>query len=165
MSREEFLTELRKALQGKVSQQTVNENIQYYEEYILAESHKGKTEAEVIAGLGEPRLLAKSIIDAGNAASAKNGTDRGYRTARQNGMDRQYDEEQHSSNGWQEKVSGEFSLKKAKIYAWLILAAVFIVALLLVILIAKVMVILLPILLPVVIIFFLFAAMNMNKRF
>ena len=60
MSREEFLTELRKALQGRVSQQTVNDNLRYYEEYILTESHKGKTEAEVIAELGNPRLLAKS---------------------------------------------------------------------------------------------------------
>ena len=59
MSREEFLTELRKALQGRVSQQTVNDNLRYYEEYILTESHKGKTEAEVIAELGNPRLLAK----------------------------------------------------------------------------------------------------------
>ena len=54
MSREEFLTELRKALQGRVSQQTVNDNLRYYEEYILTESHKGKTEAEVIAELGNP---------------------------------------------------------------------------------------------------------------
>ena len=69
MSREEFLTELRKALQGRVSQQTVNDNLRYYEEYILTESHKGKTEAEVIAELGNPRLLAKSIIDAENATT------------------------------------------------------------------------------------------------
>ena len=59
MSREEFLTELRKALQGRVSQQAVNDNLRYYEEYILTESHKGKTEAEVIAELGNPRLLAE----------------------------------------------------------------------------------------------------------
>ena len=71
MSREEFLTELRKALQGRVSQQTVNDNLRYYEEYILTESHKGKTEAEVIAELGNPRLLAKSIIDAENATAEK----------------------------------------------------------------------------------------------
>ncbi|RHV57957.1 DUF1700 domain-containing protein [Roseburia sp. OM04-10AA] len=71
MSREEFLTELRKALQGRVSQQAVNDNLRYYEEYILTESHKGKTEAEVIAELGNPRLLAKSIIDAENATAEK----------------------------------------------------------------------------------------------
>ena len=66
MSREEFLTELRKALQGRVSQQAVNDNLLYYEEYILTESHKGKTEAEVIAELGNPRLLANSRTTKGN---------------------------------------------------------------------------------------------------
>lgn len=60
MSREEFLTELRKALQGRVSQQTVNDNLRYYEEYILTESHKGKTEAEVIAELGNQDFLQKA---------------------------------------------------------------------------------------------------------
>ena len=81
MSREEFLTELRKALQGRVSQQTVNDNLRYYEEYILTESHKGKTEAEVIAELGNPRLLAKSIIDAGKC----NGRENYSRTTKGNG--------------------------------------------------------------------------------
>ena len=101
MSREEFLTELRKALQGRVSQQTVNDNLRYYEEYILTESHKGKTEAEVIAELGNPRLLAKSIIDAENATTEKTTAEP------QKGMD------------GQDTASGEFSFKKIKIRIWL----------------------------------------------
>ena len=143
MSREEFLTELRKALQGRVSQQTVNDNLRYYEEYILTESHKGKTEAEVIAELGNPRLLAKSIIDAENATAEKTTAEP------QKGMD------------GQETASGEYSFKKIKIRIWLILATVF----LFVILLAQVVAFLLPVLLPVAIIFFLFIAMGMNKRF
>lgn len=147
MSREEFLTELRKALQGRVSQQTVNDNLRYYEEYILAESHKGKTEAEVIAALGNPRLLAKSIIDAENATEEK-------ATAEpQSGMD------------GKDTASGEFSFKKIKIRIWLILAAVFLFVILVIILLAQVVAFLLPILLPVAIIFFLFAAISMNRRF
>ena len=94
MSREEFLTELRKALQGRVSQQAVNDTLRYYEEYILTESHKGKTEAEVIAELGNPRLLAKSIIDAENATAEKTTAEP------QKGMD------------GQETASGEYSFKK-----------------------------------------------------
>ena len=142
MSREEFLTELRKALQGRVSQQTVNDNLRYYEEYILTESHKGKTEAEVIAELGNPRLLAKSIIDAENATAEP-----------QKGMD------------GQDTAYEEFSFKKIKIRIWLILAAVFLFVILLIILLAQVVAFLLPVLLPVAIIFFLFIAMGMNKRF
>lgn len=159
MSREEFLTELRRTLQGKVSQQTINENIQYYEDYILAESHKGKTEAEVIAGLGDPRLLAKSIIDAENAV-AKNTTDRKNKAEQWKKPGQSY------GTDWQNRTSEEeFSYKKAKRRLWLILGAAFLIALLVVILIAQIMVFLLPVLLPVVIVFFLFVAMTMNKRF
>ena len=50
MSREEFLTELRKALQGRVSQQTVNDNLRYYEEYILTVSQKGMDGQETASG-------------------------------------------------------------------------------------------------------------------
>ena len=128
MSREEFLTELRKALQGRVSQQTVNDNLRYYEEYILTESHKGKTEAEVIAELGNPRLLAKSIIDAENATAEKTTAEP------QKGMD------------GQETASGEYSFKKIKIRIWLILATVFLFVILLIILLAQVVAFLLPVL-------------------
>ena len=145
MSREEFLTELRKALQGRVSQQAVNDNLRYYEEYILTESHKGKTEAEVIAELGNPRLLAKSIIDAENATAEKTTAE--------------------PQKGMEETASGEYSFKKIKIRIWLILATVFLFVILLIILLAQVVAFLLPVLLPVAIIFFLIIAMGMNKRF
>ena len=62
MTRDEFLKELRMALQGQVSQAQVNEQLRYYENYIVEESRKGKTEEEVILSLGNPRLIAKTII-------------------------------------------------------------------------------------------------------
>lgn len=65
MTRDEFLEGLRLALQGNVSQKKVNDNLQYYERYIIEESRKGKTEEAVIEELGDPRLIARSIIDAG----------------------------------------------------------------------------------------------------
>lgn len=63
MTREEFLTELRLALQGNIPQAKVNENLRYYENYIIEESRKGRTEEQVICDLGNPRLIAKTIID------------------------------------------------------------------------------------------------------
>jgi hypothetical protein len=63
MTRAEFLEELRLALQGNVSQVQVNENLRYYENYIIEESRKGKTEEQVIEELGSPRLIARTIID------------------------------------------------------------------------------------------------------
>ena len=76
MTRAEFLEELRLALQGNISQAGVNENLRYYENYIMEESRKGQTEEEVIRRLGNPRLIAKTIID--TSSQAGNAYDESY---------------------------------------------------------------------------------------
>lgn len=68
MDRYEFIEKLRAALTGKTTQSVINENIRYYEEYLDAEIRKGKNEETVIEELGDPRLLAKTIIEAGKRA-------------------------------------------------------------------------------------------------
>lgn len=67
MTREEFLSQLRLALQGKVSSGKVQENVNYYNDYIIEEIRKGKSETEVLEMLGDPALLAKTIIAADDA--------------------------------------------------------------------------------------------------
>ena len=64
MNRYEFIESLRAALSGKVTQSTLNDNVLYYEEYLDSEIRKGRTEEEVIRELGNPRLLAKTIVEA-----------------------------------------------------------------------------------------------------
>lgn len=68
MNRYEFIEKLRAALTGKTTQSVINENIRYYEEYLDMEIRKGKSEELVTAELGDPRLLAKTIIEAGKRA-------------------------------------------------------------------------------------------------
>ena len=68
MTKQEFLEQLRKALGSRVSGSVVNENISYYEEYIATQVRAGKREEDVISGLGDPRLLARSIADADKRA-------------------------------------------------------------------------------------------------
>ncbi len=63
MTEEVFLTELRDALKGSVDSQTTNENVRYYEEYIETEVRKGRSMEDVLDSLGNPRLLAKTVID------------------------------------------------------------------------------------------------------
>ena len=70
MDRVTFINELRAALASRVNPQVVTENINYYEEYINTEVRKGRNEDEVIAGLGDPRLLARNIADAEKRAAA-----------------------------------------------------------------------------------------------
>lgn len=70
MDKEAFITRLQHSLAGGLSGTQVAEHVRYYREYIDSEIQKGRPEAEVLAQLGEPRLLAKSIIEANKAGAA-----------------------------------------------------------------------------------------------
>lgn len=63
MGKEEFLHHLEEALQGEVPSSVIDENLRYYSSYIADERKKGFTEEEVTAGIGDPRLIAKTIIE------------------------------------------------------------------------------------------------------
>ena len=64
MSKQEFLDKLRAALSGNVPAKLVEENVAYYSDYINAQIRVGRSEESVLQSLGEPRLIAKSIITA-----------------------------------------------------------------------------------------------------
>lgn len=76
MSRQEFLQRLRDTLTGEVPGNVIEENIRYYDDYIRTEAAKGQTEEEVTAAIGDPRLIAKTIMEA-----TENAKDGGYRSA------------------------------------------------------------------------------------
>lgn len=63
MDRNEFVSTLRAVLTGEVPAQVVEENVRYYNSYISQEIASGKTEEEVLESLGDPRLIARTIID------------------------------------------------------------------------------------------------------
>lgn len=65
MTKHEFLSELRTALEGNIPSQEVEENIRYYDSYF---SESSKTEREVCEELGDPRLIARSLIDSFTAS-------------------------------------------------------------------------------------------------
>lgn len=77
MTKKNFLENMRLALNGKVPGNVVTENLQYYEDYINTEIRKGKSEEEVLSSLGDPRLIARTIIITSgsreNAATGGNG--------------------------------------------------------------------------------------------
>lgn len=64
MTKQEFLTELQRALTNHMSVGAVAGHVNYYREYIEVEVRKGKSEEQVVAELGNPRLIAKSILNA-----------------------------------------------------------------------------------------------------
>lgn len=63
MNREEFIQKLQEALSGEIPPEKVYENLQYYNRYIREERAKGRSEAEIMEELGDPRMIAKTIID------------------------------------------------------------------------------------------------------
>lgn len=78
MDRTEFIDRLQRALSGGVNSSQVAENVRYYREYIDVEIRKGRSEEEVLGSLGDPRLLARSIIEANKRAGVIEGTNQNY---------------------------------------------------------------------------------------
>ena len=74
MNRQEFIRELRIAMSGHFSSAEIQENVEYYEDYIDMQLRKGKTEKEVLDELGDPKLLIKTMRD---AAKGKDSSVRG----------------------------------------------------------------------------------------
>lgn len=81
MTKSEFLEKLKAALGNDLSGAIIQENVNYYNGYISEETGKGRMEAEVIAELGDPWALARTIIDAAEGRDAADGSyhnDYGY---------------------------------------------------------------------------------------
>ncbi len=64
MTKREFVTQLQRALGGKLESSKIAEHTAYYEEYIEVLVRKGGDEEQVIETLGAPELIAKSILNA-----------------------------------------------------------------------------------------------------
>ncbi|SHJ99866.1 DUF1700 domain-containing protein [Hespellia stercorisuis] len=70
MTKQMFLKELREALENDLSGQIVEDNVNYYSNYISDEVRGGQSEEDVVGGLGDPWVIARNIIDSpGGAAS------------------------------------------------------------------------------------------------
>ncbi len=138
MDRTEFIERLQRALAGGVNSSRVAENVQYYREYIDVEIRKGRSEKEVLESLGDPRLLAKSIIEANKRAGISEGTNR------------MYDEEAGGDEyGDQEKAGTE---RAVRIPGWLILLITVVIFLLIIGVVFSVISFLAPIIIPVLIV-------------
>lgn len=139
MTRQEFITELRTALEGQVSQAVLQDNINYYETYIMQESRKGRTEKEVLEELGNPRLIAKTIID----STPEEGTRQEYHSYQEESYERtpEFSFNGRAYSGW-----------KAKAMKWTTIIALVGIVIGIVALVAGVISLLAPILVPLLII-------------
>ena len=157
MTKQEFLHELQTALQGEISQAAINENIKYYDRYIMEETRKGKTEKEVIEGLGNPRLIAKTLID----TTEQFGT---YGRGSYYSDDDMTDGAGGSRGDYQKQRGWNVRLGRWSLNTWygklfMIIAAVF-----LIVIVANVVAFLLPLLAPVILLLLIYSLIFGSRR-
>lgn len=92
MNKQEFLDRLRVALNGRVASGLVTENLNYYENYINTEIRKGRSEEEVLDSLGDPRLLAKTLVQTQGGSGSGAYSDVNYRSTQYQGEPWSYQE-------------------------------------------------------------------------
>ena len=63
MNRTEFLDTLRSQLSGQMHEGKVAAHVRYYEDYIQSQVRSGRDEQQVLAELGDPRLIARTLLD------------------------------------------------------------------------------------------------------
>jgi len=69
MRKNEFLDTLKQSLNGEISPASIKTNIEYYHQYIGV--HSLVDEERIIDALGDPRLIAKTIIESERIAKGK----------------------------------------------------------------------------------------------
>ncbi len=113
MTQREFLDTLKRALNGQVPPHVVTENLNYYDTYIYDEIQKGRLWRDVLEELGDPRLLARTIIDAEESS-------RSGRRRQSSGYSDIY--EDYSETNDEEPVRGAFHINK-----WVVFGVLFLV--------------------------------------
>lgn len=137
MNKYEFIRELNAHLKGKVSEQEFADTISYYEDYIDSQIRMGKREEEVIAALGSPRLLAKSIITANNVDENFTGRSEANHYG------------DYGSDTETTYTTNKFYINGHAVPIWLVLAIVLFVVVLVLVLVFKALVFLAPVLLVI----------------
>ncbi len=143
MTRTEFMDTLQKTLAGSLNSSTVNENMRYYQEYFDTQIRMGKSEAEVVGELGNPRLLAKTIIEAAK------------REGRGGSVDAEYDEIYEDGRQAQND-SDNAPTQTFHIPGWLIAVLVVLILFVIIKIIGSVIVAFLPVLIPAACVFMVF---------
>ncbi|MDF2941143.1 MAG: putative rane protein [Herbinix sp.] len=120
MNKKEFLEVLRQSLNGEVTSEVIEQNIKYYDQYISAPSEE--EEAKVLSLLGDPRLIARTVIEADRAAKQKSnytsyqGSHTSYNTEEENTDQNQERSRSHGGNlfftnlKWYHKVMMVFAI-------------------------------------------------------
>lgn len=137
MTKQEFLESLERHLRGQIPEAQVLENIEYYRNYIEREINAGRSEGEILDSLGDPWLIAKTLID----------------SVKRNSYGKQVVDEYDSQEDPQEEI--HLKKKKLDLTTWYGKLGVIVIAILVIILLFTIMSILIPIVICLAIISFI----------
>lgn len=93
MTRSEFLEKLKEALADGMDSYTIQGHLNYYRDYIQEEVQKGRSEEEVLDELGDPWVIARSLLE----APGQNGAGEVYGDSQIYSDDRQEDSNYYGS--------------------------------------------------------------------
>ncbi len=151
MNCEDFLRQFRDALDGKVSESVIQENVRYYRSYISSQTAGGKSESEVLGMLGDPRLLAKTIEESSRFASGKDSQDgyaggfgSSYANAGNTSYYRNNFENHYGNNSAEHGYTETSDDRRTRIPGWLITCIVLVVVLVVLSVVFRVFLVLAP---------------------
>lgn len=159
------MEKLQRALAGGLNSSQVTENVRYYQEYIDTEIRKGRSESEILTALGDPRLLAKSIIEANKRAGKSGGTNQNYDEeiaddGAGQGYYRSYNNQRNEDrNPYEDTMTG----KVFRMPGWLLLLIITVVVLLIIGVAFSLISVLGPILIPMLIVMLIIKLFQSNQ--
>lgn len=157
MTKSEFLQKLKTELTSGMSASDIQEQLNYYGQYIDEEIGQGKDEAEVISELGDPWVIAKTILDASvNGEFVKESS--GYESRGKGQTSRE--EGQTNQEGYK-KV--QFIGSGSKWIFLLVILGLIGIIMLLVAVVGGIISLLAPVLVPVLVIVFLIRILNRKR--
>ena len=148
MTKYEFLYALRETLSNALNPSQVEEQVQYYADYIDEQVRMGYSEAQVLKDLGDARSIAHNIID---------GIEADRQNAKQSGSEQAYDT--YTEDGPNNYSSGAND-KTEKLKAYAKLAAILLVVFVVLIALTKLIILALPTILTIAVIVWIIKKIN-----
>ena len=138
MNKKDFLDTLYNQLSGQMPEGSIAAHVQYYRNYIEDAVTQGRTEEEVLNELGDPRLIARTLLDTDSTASGNPQTTGSYSEPY---TDTSY-EYDNSSSGSKKVTHRSFHLDLTTWYGKL---AVILIAAVVIVLLCTVLSVLIPV--------------------
>lgn len=146
MNKAEFLHALQGRLAEELPRESVEEHVRYYDAYIAERVGQGQDEREVIGQLGDPLLIAKTIMDTSGVEAAGNGRRIIY-------GDQEETQESGYGANWERENPRVRHFQIQTRMGCLLAAIIFVVAIALILwLVGSVVSFLLPVLIPVIVV-------------